>query len=1450
MSSESSSLKALLSQKLAQNTLLLRALQKESSSLGALTHNSSPRVDAPPYVPKRPAPSSPRTFEYFKKTGIESPSIDSSPSMSSRLLSLRAHDPSLALLRLELNSRRPANPISSPPRAPSSDGGISLREGQTERASSPIGITKQVPSPPVSDSFPRTHSYSPSPDRASFHRSLARSIPSSLSSSTHPSAAPLFLPVSQSETPRAATQVQQETPSFAYPHDRPMPTFSPTLLLSASQSDGAMLSGYVPLHALKAAILMEERERLRSEELGKIMAQVVLESSRLDSNNSIAASKHSSPLSKDIFVQKNASPAVPTPLSKEAATSPCNALITGAHSLATPPTSGDYFLVEDSVNGGWTRKWVVLKTGEICICADEETAKGGGGDAHSRASINALPLTHLSFVSLESSPSSPAPPPDFKLLKLYASPNTSKPPILALTAYVPQSLETLFVALQALIKELAPPPQPPFPSERYHGPSASSVNFFKACAEGDAAKVSLVLSAGNAELAVSTRTSPAQGSATPGHLAAYGGHCEVLRLLAGAGADMVALCCEGRSLLAWAARRGQTNAVVYLMDHYPSLLGCASSSEGNSPLHEAVLSGNESTVEVLVGKAADLLKVKNMSGKAPVELAIDLYSDKGINSCEGGRWGPIINSLGGSVPVHEIKAVVQTPSDSCAYPEGTQPVAQSPPSNRAPFIASSIPIATESLPRIRSTSPRPYRVDSSVLATVRAEAAAARARAANVLNDLQIEGAVVDAALASSVLASTSSNVSTDRSSLSSSSPRTSQKSAVSTDTPKGSGESSDLTPAPYRPSSPATLYSSPSRSSSPRSQLYDASGPDSNNDIQTFVTLCTDGGSPEKLLTLLAKRPSLAGSVDASSKKTPLMLAARSGCERSTRVILAALESAGVDVTARDTCGRDALAYAARAGYASTMNVLLSHWDSASARNPFKISNVDLYGLNTLHHAVLSACWPAVQVAVTAGADQEARDVNDFTPLDVASYALEKARRGYFNVGSSTGTGRGGTDLNVYSLEAREAVFAYLDKNFRPTSPSREIQKAISARESGVSATSLPPGPILCSASPQTLPAPALAVSQRTSPAPVLVSPVLSVFEKDAPSSDPRASSPPLSGDEIFKTVYSPSPSKISDGAHSTKEEPASPNEVKDAGKMSLRRPAPAIAFKASVGCLPALSQPTPYRQPKNSPKSVESTRSFLPHASVSTLSPKYTPTYNARLETLVPPLRNTFAGPYKKSSPQQPALSSTTTALSMATETSQAIPGEPGISGADINPSTSASPEKFLRLKFLRSCDTGNIEVVEQLLSKDPSLTRIKDSHGRSPLHFAARCGLPALLLALQRSGADMRVLDEGGRSPLLYAVRKYALDAVRWLIAAGAPVSGPPDSFGLSALHHAVLSQAPGVVRILLEAGADPTAKDMQGNNPHQLAVQCATPGVGGVTNDRQWEVMELLTKAVAK
>ena len=66
-------------------------------------------------------------------------------------------------------------------------------------------------------------------------------------------------------------------------------------------------------------------------------------------------------------------------------------------------------------------------------------------------------------------------------------------------------------------------------------------------------------------------------------------------------------------------------------------------------------------------------------------------------------------------------------------------------------------------------------------------------------------------------------------------------------------------------------------------------------------------------------------------------MLASRSGCDESTRVLLSGMENAGVDVTTRDSSGRDALAYASRAGHASTMATLLSLRDSSLGGVPPK---------------------------------------------------------------------------------------------------------------------------------------------------------------------------------------------------------------------------------------------------------------------------------------------------------------------------------------------------------------------------------------------------------------------------------------------------------------------------------------------------------------------------------
>ena len=169
--------------------------------------------------------------------------------------------------------------------------------------------------------------------------------------------------------------------------------------------------------------------------------------------------------------------------------------------------------------------------------------------------------------------------------------------------------------------------------------------------------------------------------------------------------------------------------------------------------------------------------------------------------------------------------------------------------------------------------------------------------------------------------------------------------------------------------------------------------------------------------------------------------------------------------------------------------------------------------------------------------------------------------------------------------------------------------------------------------------------------------------------------------------------------------------------------------------------------------------------------------------------------------------------------------------------------------RLEFLKACDRGDATTGISLLSQDPTLAHIRDSHGRTPLHFSARSNCVALLREVQLGGANMACVDEGGRSPLLYAVRKGAVDAVEWLLRAGAPTSGPPDKHGLTPLHHAVLAQSPRCVRALLAAGANVLARDMLGNNALVLAAQVASPGPGsaGVSNDRQWEVLECLQKA---
>lgn len=80
-------------------------------------------------------------------------------------------------------------------------------------------------------------------------------------------------------------------------------------------------------------------------------------------------------------------------------------------------------------------------------------------------------------------------------------------------------------------------------------------------------------------------------------------------------------------------------------------------------------------------------------------------------------------------------------------------------------------------------------------------------------------------------------------------------------------------------------------------------------------------------------------------------------------------------------------------------------------------------------------------------------------------------------------------------------------------------------------------------------------------------------------------------------------------------------------------------------------------------------------------------------------------------------------------------------------------------------------------------------QDSHGWSPLHFAAQEGAPEVASLLIESGADISLLDENGNSPLLVAAMNS---------------------------HH-----GPEVMDLLLAHGADPNKENSHGVSPREVA-----------------------------
>jgi len=114
---------------------------------------------------------------------------------------------------------------------------------------------------------------------------------------------------------------------------------------------------------------------------------------------------------------------------------------------------------------------------------------------------------------------------------------------------------------------------------------------------------------------------------------------------------------------------------------------------------------------------------------------------------------------------------------------------------------------------------------------------------------------------------------------------------------------------------------------------------------------------------------------------------------------------------------------------------------------------------------------------------------------------------------------------------------------------------------------------------------------------------------------------------------------------------------------------------------------------------------------------------------------------------------------------------------------------------------------------------------------LHRAAAEGFTADVSRLIAEGADVDARDSTLRTPLHAACQQEQLEVVKILLAAGALVD-PRDSFGNTPLWRAVFAFQggdPTLIRLLLDAGADPDCKNDSNRSPRDMALTFERPGI---------------------
>ncbi|KAL0215324.1 hypothetical protein P9112_007508 [Eukaryota sp. TZLM1-RC] len=185
---------------------------------------------------------------------------------------------------------------------------------------------------------------------------------------------------------------------------------------------------------------------------------------------------------------------------------------------------------------------------------------------------------------------------------------------------------------------------------------------------------------------------------------------------------------------------------------------------------------------------------------------------------------------------------------------------------------------------------------------------------------------------------------------------------------------------------------------------------------------------------------------------------------------------------------------------------------------------------------------------------------------------------------------------------------------------------------------------------------------------------------------------------------------------------------------------------------------------------------------------------------------------------------------------------------SGGDLT-----SPDKTGKTPLHYACLSGNLDLVEYLLTLGVPVDIRDSEHSQVPLHFAAKMGHVDCTSLLLQVGVDAELADKLGWTAVHHAVAETHINVVKVLIANGASLCIQSES-GLTPLHLATTRGSLDMVKLVLEnCKALVSIEDNQGQTALHYACKFGFEDIGElllasgvdttVVDDKGWSALHL-------